>query len=815
MLTMSCFDTPARLLGRSLLLLILAAPAWAASNYTTPYSFTTLAGAINIGSADGTGAAARFNMPAGITADAAGNIYLADTGNNAIRRITPSGVVTTFAGSVGGVYEGSTDGTGTFARFNSPHGLALDPGGNLYVADTDNHTIRKITPAGIATTLAGTAGSSGSIDGAGAAARFNFPGGVAVDSAGNVYVADTDNSIIRRITPTGAVTTLAGTAGKIGSADGTGPAARFNYPTGVAVDATGNVYVADTANCTIRRITSDGVVSTLAGEAGLDGSLDGSGSAARFFYPISLTVGITGTLYVADSFNCTIRQITPAGVVSTLAGLAGYVDSTDGAGPAARFAFPFGIAVDAGGTLYVADTGNSTVRKITSLTNATTLAGASPADTSGSTDGTGAAARFRYMEGATVSPAGDVFVTDTANHTIRRITPAGIVTTFAGSAGTSGSAEGEGAAASFNYPSGLAADATGTLYVADSENHLIRKVSPARIVSTATTTTAFYYPYGVSVDSSGVFYVADTGNSTICKVTAAGVVTTLAGTVGASGSADGTGPAARFSFPQAVVADSAGYLYVADTGNSTIRRITPAGEVTTMAGLAGSTGSSDGSGSAARFDRPASLAIDADGNLFVADRGTHVIRKITPAGVVTTVAGSPDRPGSTDGIGWLARFSSPSAIALDAAGNLYVASGSTIRKGVAASAPVFTTHPLSQSVSAGSSVTLSGTAIGLPAPSFQWNLNGVAIAGATTNSLTLSGVQTSNAGDYTLSAINTAGTATSNKATLTVIAAPAPAPTPSAGGGGGGGASSAWFALALLALTILRRLTGGAWTGHP
>ena len=248
-------------------------------------------------------------------------------------------MVTTLAGLAGAA--GSADGTGSAARFRDPRGVAVDSAGNVYVADYSNHTIRKITPAGVVSTLAGLAGNPGSDDGTGNAARFSQPAGVAVDSAGNVYVADTFNHTIRKITSAGMVSTLAGLAGSLGSEDGPVSGARFNHPYGVAVDsASGNVYVADSANHTIRKITPAGVVSTLAGLAGNPGSADGIGSAARFNSPYGVAVDSAGNVYVADSHNNTIRKITPAGAVSTLAGLAGMVGSADGTGSAARFNFP-------------------------------------------------------------------------------------------------------------------------------------------------------------------------------------------------------------------------------------------------------------------------------------------------------------------------------------------------------------------------------------------------------------------------------------------------------------------------------------------
>jgi len=273
------------------------------------------------GDADGVGAAARFNGPLAVATDSAGNVYVADTNNNTVRKITPAGVVTTLAGTAG--VSGGTDATGAAARFNSPRGVATDSAGNVYVADTLNFTIRKVTPAGEVTTLAGTAGVFGGTDGTGAAASFNFPNGVATDSTGNVYVADTNNHTIRKITPTGVVITLAGTALSAGSTDATGAAARFAFPIGVATDSAGNVYVGEWDNRTIRKITPAGVVTTLAGTAGTFGSTDATGPAARFGGPAGIATDSAGNVYVADDGNNTIRKVTPAGAVSTLAGVAG------------------------------------------------------------------------------------------------------------------------------------------------------------------------------------------------------------------------------------------------------------------------------------------------------------------------------------------------------------------------------------------------------------------------------------------------------------------------------------------------------------
>jgi sugar lactone lactonase YvrE len=246
-----------------------------------------------------------------VAIDGGGNVYVADMENDTIRKITPAGVVTTFAGSAGSYPFSSADGTGSAARFYTPAGLAVDGSGNVYVADSGNHTIRKITPAGGVTTLAGTAGSSGSTDGTGSAARFKNPRGVAVDGSGNIYVTDMDNHMIRKITPAGVVATLAGTAGLPGSNNATGSAAGFNSPAGVAIDSSGNVYVSEERNHTIRKITPAGVVTTLAGTAGSLGSADGTGGAARFNQPLAVAVDSSGSIYVADTSNHAIRKGVP------------------------------------------------------------------------------------------------------------------------------------------------------------------------------------------------------------------------------------------------------------------------------------------------------------------------------------------------------------------------------------------------------------------------------------------------------------------------------------------------------------------------
>src|ERR1043166_3113371 len=690
------------------------------------------------GSADGTNGSALFSQPQGLAVDGAGNLYVADTGNYTIRKITPAGVVTTLAGSAG--TSGTNDGTGSSARFYEPEGVAVARDGSLiYVADTWNHTIRQITPGGVVTTLAGTAGSSGTNDGTGGSAQFNQPTGLAVDGAGNVYVGDTGNQTIRKVTAGGVVTTPAGSAGNYGTNDATGSSARFWDPQGVALDSATNLYVADSFNHTIRKVTPAGVVSTLAGTAGSLGSADGTGAAARFWLPQGVAVDGSGNVYVADSANGTIRMMPASAVVATVAGSAS-TGSANGTGSSARFYWPSGAAIDSGGNSFVADTGNGTIRTITAAGGASALAGL--AGNFGSTDGSSTNARFYGPQGVEVDGSGNAYVADTGNHTIRKITSGGVVSTLVGLAGSSGLTDGTGSNARFNGPQ------------------------------------------GVTVDSSGNVYVADTWNHTIRKVTSGGVVSTLAGLPGTYGDIDGTsaggGPnTERVYCPSGIAVDSSGNVYVADTRNHTIRKVTPAGAVSTPAGLPGVWGSADGTNSTARFYQPVDLTVDVSGNLYVLDAGNQTVRMVAPMGtnwVVTTVAGQAGVTGSADGTGSNARFFYPGGAGINSAGSFCVADlgNNTIRTGVSSvnSSPSILTQPQNQTANQGQNASFSVTATGSAPLSYQWLFYGTNLIGATATSYTVSNAQPANAGPYSVVVSNSLGMISSSNALLTIIIPP-------------------------------------------
>lgn len=716
------------------------------------YNVVTVAGSTQ-GYADGVGVNAKFNSPTGIAIDNNGNIYVGDWLNNYVRKISPSSIVTTLAGN--GV-PGYQNGTGIGAQFQYPNGVAVDAEGTVYVADRLNHRIRKITSSGVVTTLAGS-GVAGFADGNGLNAKFYRPSDVTVDGNCIVYVADDYNHCIRKITPSGDVTTIAGN-GTAGFADGIGAVARFNDPVNIAVDGNGNLYVTDYNNHRIRKITPTGFVTTIAG-SGTPGYQDGISTTAKFYLPTGLDVDYVGNVYVADRGNNRIRKITTTGVVTTIAGLGqGYLDGTN---VAAQFNQPYSVSVDNAGNIYVVDTGNNRIRKIIPVSPSAVFEGTTfseDAANNGSVPTTynvtliNTAWSNTIPNGATLTqgihfsaanvPAGLTAVVTKVNasqatisfrgnavqHTaqasvnnvqltftdaaLNGVVASGVqglngvnlsivftgqdcntVTTFAGN-GTIASVDGVGTAASFIDPIAVTTDKSGNVYVTDGTK--IRKITPAGVVSTfAGAGGGLGAMNGIAIDGNGNLFAIE--QTLIRKVTPAGAVSTvpIIGATISNGSdiavdafgnlyiSDGiasiykiapNGVAKRLNnqnvIASGIAVDAVGNVYCGGYNTHKVFKVAVNGTVTTVAG-SGIAGYADGTGTAAQFNEPVGVTLDASGNLYVMDYVGSRIRKIAPGGVVSTIAGS-GNVGYADGVGTSAQFNYPLHLALDTTGNLFV-----------------------------------------------------------------------------------------------------------------------------------------------
>ena len=623
---------------------------------------------------DGPATEAQLSYPDSVAVDGAGNVYIADFGNTRIRKVDAAGVITTVAGT-GERGFGGDGGPATEAQFSDPKDVALDGAGNLYVSDGGNHRVRRIDTAGVISTIAGTGeygfgGDGGPAD----QAALSFPRGVATDGAGNLYVADDENHRVRRIDTAGVISTIAGT-GEYGFGGDGGPAteAQLFYPDSVAVDGAGNVYIADFGNARIRKVDAAGVITTVAGtgEEGFSGD-GGPADQAALSKPRGVAVDSAGNVYIADLGNQRVRRIDTAGVISTIAGTGEEGFSGDG-DPAteAQLSYPASVAVDSAGNVYVAGYESSRVRRIDTAGVISTFAGTGEEGFSG--DG-GPATEAQFYPGndgflsVATDAAGNVYVTDPENHRVRRIDTAGVISTFAGTGEEGFSGDGGPATeAALYYPVGVAVDSAGNVYVADLGNQRVRRIDTAGVISTfagtgergfsgdggPATEAQLSYPASVAVDSAGNVYVAGYESSRVRRIDTAGVISTFAGTGEEGFSGDG-GPATEAQFYPgndgflSVATDAAGNVYVTDPENHRVRRIDTAGVISTFAGTGEEGFSGDGGpATEAALYYPVGVAVDGLGNVYIADTGNQRIRKLTPGGGSTPP--NPTGPALTPG----------------------------------------------------------------------------------------------------------------------------------------------------------------------
>jgi trimeric autotransporter adhesin len=655
---------------------------------------------------------ANLYNPYGVSVDSTGNVYITSYNQNRVFKVNTTGTISVVAGTGAQGFTGDgVTGGATLASLYHPYATAVDSSGNIYIADTYNCVVRKVSTANTITTVAGIGGSCGysGDTGKGTAAQLYYPEGLALDASGDLFIADTNNCVVRKLVlSSNTITTSAGnhTCGYSGDS-GAATSAELYLPASLATDSTGNVFIADTSNCVIREVTkSNQKIATVAGNhtCGFLGD-GGLATAAEMNQVFGIAVSGT-TVTISDYYNQRIRQFTVGGNINTVAGNGTACAGTCGEGGSAISAElydPVGVAVTTGGTIYFSDNYNYAVDSFTVGGNLNRFAGNHVYNVE--TLITGAPANgveLNYPVGIDDDSNGNVYIADSHNSMVREdVKSTGLVNFFAGD-GTYGYTGDGGPATSaeLSYPYGVTKDSLGNVYIADTNNCLIRKVSTAGTISTfaglvvtgsircgysgdggAATSAELYYPWGLAVDSKNAVYMTDEAEHVIRKISA-GTITTIAGIGGLAGYSGDGGPAtsALLYNPQGVAVDPAGNVFIADYNNCRIREVSAAtGNINTVAGTGYCGFTGDGLAVANGIGYPQGIAVDANDNLFIADYNERV-RWVSPNGIMTTIAGTGAAGYSGDGgIATAATLYEPTGITLDSAGDVLVSDYNNFR----------------------------------------------------------------------------------------------------------------------------------------
>lgn len=686
------------------LLFALPATCAPADSSRAVYTIATVAGSASLGDG-GPAIDAQIAAIQGIAADRAGNLYLSDTGHNCVRKIDTHGIITTVAG-VGTAGFSGDGGPATAAQLNLPYGLAVDPNGYLYIADLGNDRVRRVSPAGAIDTYAGRDGQGSSGDGGPAtSAQMLSPRNLVFDSAGNLYIAEFAGHRIRKVTPDGAITSFAGD-GIAGFRGDGGPAtaAQLAFPAGLAFDGAGNLYIADSLNERVRQVLPTGDIVTFLSDSNtvtlltpfalaVDSSGDllvvdstsavheftvagkwitvagtnepgfsgdgGPATAAQLAQPLDLSIDASGNLYIADEHR--IRKVNPKGLIATVAG-ADYLFGIGDGGPAtsAELYQPSAVALDGAGNLYIADTGTNRIRQVSALGVMATIAGTGAAMPGG--EATSALTTpLMTPTGVAIDQFGNLLIVETGAHRVRQVAADGLIRTIVGT-GTAGLGPDllPPTQTQLRAPQGICLDLFGNLYVADTDNHRVLLVPSQGLVTTVAGNggqgmagdggpaplAELNQPVACALDFAGNLYIADTYNHRIRKVDTTGVITTVAGNGTAAESGDeGPAQAASLNTPRGVAVDDNGNIYISDTGNNCIRQVTPDGLIHLIGGAATAGFSGDGGPAlSAWLNAPGGILLDGSGDLYFADTNNNRVRELIPAGVVTPPAVLPPTP---------------------------------------------------------------------------------------------------------------------------------------------------------------------------
>jgi len=650
----------------------------------------------------GPAAQATLNQPQGVAVDGSGNVYIADYSNEVIRMVNSSGIISTIAGTGSCTYDGDTTGAGgdgkpaTQHSLCAPYQITLDSSGNLFIADASNYRIRKLVISSDSiSTVAGNGTATACANGVLATnCGFNYPNGIAVDSSGDLFIAVTNDYIVREVVAsTGKVKTIAGTLSTPGfSGDGgLATSATIYQVFGLSVDAAGaNVWVADYQNMRIREFAVGGKINTIAGSgcAGFSGD-GGPATSACLYYPVSPAVDSAGNLYIADSYNQRVRKVDSTQTINTVAGNGSTNQTTlvNGTSTGITLYNPLGIVGDPSGNIFVANENDHAVQELvisSSLVNI--FAGTGTGGYNG--DGIPAnTAELYYPAGVARDSAGNIYIADQYNHIIRKVDTAGNISTVAGTPGAAGYGGDGGPATTANlyYPSGVAVDSNNNLYIADTDNHIIRKVSGGTITTVAgtpqtagyggdggpATSAKLYYPTDMKVDSAGNVYIADQYNHRIRRVSAAsGNISTVAGNGTGGFSGDGIATQNSIYYPLGVWLDANDNLFLADASNHRIRMVDGGGTMTTVAGNGTAAFAGDGGPAInGSLYYPYGVYVDGTGNLFVSDQYNFRVREINAFAAVGRSTGS-----LAFGISPVGTTATPQAVTLSGVGPAAISS---------------------------------------------------------------------------------------------------------------------------------------------
>ncbi len=675
----------------------------------------------------------------GVAVTSSGTVYIADPINSVVEEVTPSGQLSVIAGRPG-VPGSPTAGPAASSDLDQPNGVAVDDSGNLYIADTGNDVIERVTPSGTLSIVAGIAGQAGApTAGPASASKLYQPQGIALDSSGDLFIADTQNNLVEKVTSGGTLSIIAGKAGQFGApTPGPASASKLNLPGGVAIDSSGDLYIADTDNSLVEEVTS-GTLSILAGKVGQPGApTPGPASSSDLWGPSGVAIDASGDLYIADYQNSVVEKVA-GGTLSILAGESSHAGlPTPGAATSSELGNPMALALDGTGALYIADNTNDLIEKVTAGGTLSVIAGNGPLG-GAPTPGPAASSALGSPVDVATDAAGDLYIADAGNNVVEKITPSGTLSILAGDGQAGPPTPGPATSSGLSDPTAVAVDNQGNLYIADPLDDVVEKVTPGGTLSIIAgqvgqtgpptpgpATSSDMQPFGLAVDGSGDVYIADdieTLTATaayVLEVTPSGTLSIVAGSGLIGSPTAGPATSSEFSFPEGLAVDGAGNLYISDVYANVVAKVTPSGTLSIVAGNGQMGAPLPGPATSSPLNNPAGIAVDGSGDLFIANTGSNDVLSVSPSETLSILAGSGNIGPPTPGPASASALDSPLGVAADANGNVYIADATNDDlEEVFSGITTPTTGTTTQATTGATTGTTTGTTTGATAPETQ------------------------------------------------------------------------------------------------